>query len=126
MKKFIGMVVLLFGLSQFAVAGAPSTEAANEDSLVQVDRIPLLNGLYGWTRIDDDSVMVWASPFRPFLIDMSRKSHDLRFANAIALTSSAGYVNEKFDSVIVDGIRYPIKAIYKLDPAYAKKLRRQS
>ena len=125
MKKLTALTVLLLALSQLAYAGASSSDAT-EDSLDRVDRIPLLGGLYGWNRVDDDTVIVWVSPFRPFLIDMSRKSHDLRFANAIALTSSAGYVNEKFDSVIVDGLRYPIKAIYKLDPAYAKKMQRRS
>jgi hypothetical protein len=76
--------------------------------------------------VDDDSIIVWATPFRPFLVDLSRKSHDLRFTNTIALTSSAGQIYEKFDSVIVDGIRYPIKRIYKLDRASAKSMRKNS
>ena len=34
-----------------------------------------------------------------------------------------GTVYAKFDSVIVDGIRYPIRAIYQIDPKTARHMK---
>jgi hypothetical protein len=86
----------------------------------------VLDGIYGWNTVDDDSIIVWTTPFQPFLVNLAQKSHELRFSNSIAVTTTAGHVYEKFDSVIVHGLRYPIRSIYKLDRASAKDLRRSS
>lgn len=126
MKKLVGTLILVLGLSQVAVAAARSGNDIAFEGLDRVGHISLFSGIYGWNNVDDDSIIVWASPRRPFLIDLSIKSRDLKFANRIGITSTAGYVYEKFDSVIVDGIRYPIRGIYKLDRESAKHMRKHS
>lgn len=126
MRKLVGILILVLGLSQVAVAAVRSGNDMAYENLDRVGQFSLLSGLYGWNIVDDDSIIVWASPFRPFLIDLSRKSRGLRFVNRIGVTSTAGHVYEKFDSVIIDGIRYPIQDIYRLDRESAKRLQRHS
>lgn len=126
MKIFYLGAALLLGTSSMATASSKPAPDVDYSNLEQVGQIRLLNRLDGWSRLDDDSIIVWTSPSRPFLIDLKRKSRDLRFAQAIGVTSSAGTVSERFDSIVVDGLRYPIKSIYKLDRKTAKELQSAS
>lgn len=119
-------MILMFGISSLVFANAPADSESNYGGLERVDRISTLSGIYSWNKVDDDSIIVWATPFRPYLVNLARASRGLRFTDTIALTSTAGQIHEKFDSVIVDGIRYPIADIYKLDRAAAKRMRRNS
>jgi len=126
MKLLTASAALLTGLIQLANASQMPDYDETRAGLDRVDAISLLGGLYSWADIDSDTIIIWSTPFRPYLVDLSRKSRDLRFATSIAVTSTVGRVYEKFDSVIVDGIRYPIEAIYRLDRETAKNLTRHS
>src|SRR5688572_26584077 len=88
-----------------ASSSAPNTAAAAYE---QVDSIPLLRGPHSWQVIDDDTVVVWATPFDPYLVELAFKSYDLRFAHVIGITQFGSRVYAKFDAVKVDGFRYPI------------------
>jgi Family of unknown function (DUF6491) len=112
------LLCLLCGTAQ-AMSGQDNGPQAGE----RVDRIRLLSNIDGWRPIDNQSVIIWATAFKPYLVVLSRKSPDLRFANAIGVTSTAGDVYERFDSVIVDGLRYPIEAIYALDRDAARHMK---
>ena len=126
MKRITGTIILLFLMSQSVLANqAVSNDSAFGD-FPRVHRMSVLGRLHGWSDLDSKSLIVWATPFRPYLIETSRRIPDLKFAQTIRLTSSAGYVDEKFDSVIVRGLRYPIQGIYKLDPASARDLQKRS
>ncbi|HLF12809.1 MAG TPA: DUF6491 family protein, partial [Gammaproteobacteria bacterium] len=81
---------------------------------------------YSWSAVDEDTVIVWATPFRPYLVELAFPSHDLRFADVIGLTSVGSRVYAKFDSVKVRGFRYPIDSIYKLTREEARNLKRIS
>jgi hypothetical protein len=120
----IAALVLNLGLAGYASANVP--EGVRATDLQHVGQIRMLGSLNGWGRIDDDSLIVWTTPSQPYLIELSRKSHGMRFAQALGVTSTAGQIAEKFDSVIIDGIRYPIQAIYKLDSKTARQLTRKS
>lgn len=126
MKKLSLIAALLLGLASAAYANATDSLNASTANYEHVGQIRYLGSLNGWRRIDDSSLIVWTSPFQPYLVELSRKSRDLKFANGLAITSSGGQIAEKFDSVIVDGIRYPIRAIYKLDRQTARSLTRKS
>lgn len=126
MKKLLGVLILGAGLAQASCATTTVERQAASEGLEHVSRISSLSGLYSWNRVDDDTVILWASASRPYLVDLSRKARDLRFATAIAVTSTAGSIEEKFDSVIVDGIPYQIAGIYKLDRATARMVERGS
>ena len=69
---------------------------------------------HSWQRIDDDTVIVWATAFDPYLVELKFAAHDLKWAHAIGITQVGSRVYAKFDAVKVGGFRYPIDSIYKL------------
>jgi hypothetical protein len=102
-------------------ASAPQTEDARL-GLEQVDSIPMLTPPHSWQVVDDDTVVVWATPFDPYLVKLAFKSNDLKFAQVIGLTQFGSRVYAKFDAVKVDGFRYPIDSIYKMTREEARDL----
>ena len=76
----------------------------------QVDSFTMLTRPHSWNALDDDTVIVWASPFKPYLVELAFPSHDLRWDHVIGLTSVGSRVYAKFDSVRFGGFRYPIEA----------------
>jgi hypothetical protein len=79
--------------------------------------------MHSWRAIDNDTLIIWTSAHRPYLVELRRPSHDIRFAEYIGVTESAGRVHSRFDSVVVRGLRYPIAEIYRITPEYARTLR---
>lgn len=118
---------ILAGLIAIGLAGAAQAAAGNEsaadDAMKPVDGIWIAHRLDGWRPIDRDTLIIWATPFRPYLVKLSRPSYSLPFVQAIGVTSTAGTVYAKFDSVIVDGFRYPISAIYSIDRDTAREMK---
>lgn len=120
--------ILLTAVSLICFAGAAQASSVTSDhdgftGPERVSEIHAFRSIDGWRPIDDDTLIVWATPFRPYLLELSRRSFDLRFADVIGVTSTAGTVYEKFDDIVVGGLRYPIKAIYKLDPESARHMK---
>lgn len=76
----------------------------------------------GWRAVARDEVILWASPSRPYLVKTWRPFRSFKFAHSIGVTTTAGRVT-KFDSVLVDGQRLPIKSIVALDRETAKAMR---
>lgn len=107
----------ILALSLPAQAAIDSTEPENQSIWI---------GSFGhfnnWHAVSRDELILWASPSRPYLVKIWRPFRGLRFANAIGVTSTAGRVT-KFDSVIVNGQRRPIKSIVALTRDEAKALR---
>lgn len=101
-------------------------EIAEMTGYEQVDSIPALRRMHSFHALDRDSLIIWATPFQPYLVELRHPSHDLRFARAIGVTQSASRIYPRFDAVQVDGFRYPIERIYKLSRDEAKELRRES
>jgi hypothetical protein len=129
----IAALTLGFGLSTASIARpAPnSAAAANTETRnvepgqgvgEEVESFTLLTGLYSWHAIDDDTVIVWTTPWQPYLVELAFPSHDLPFVQAIGVTSFGSRVYAKFDSVRVRGFRYPIEGIFKLTRDEAKAL----
>jgi hypothetical protein len=71
-------------------------------------------------------VILWATPFKPYLVELAFPSHDLRFSEVIGVTSVGSRVYAKFDAVKVGGFRYPIDSIYKMTREEARNLTRGS
>jgi len=107
-----------------SVAMAAPSYAARTDSSVQSESIWIgsYGRLHSWRAISRDEIVVWASPSRPYLIKLSQRNPNLRFAHAIGVTSHTGRIT-KFESVIADGWRTPIESIVALDRETAKSLR---
>lgn len=110
------------GSAAAAAAAAKKVEIVAE--LEQIDSFTLLTRPYSWTPVDENTVIVWATAFRPYLIELAFPSHDLKFTDAIGVTSVGSRVYAKFDSVQVRGLRYPIESIYKLTREEAKNWNR--
>ena len=110
---------LLLSVPTFAEPGSDSGKKANASIWI---------GTYGrfssWQAVDNDELILWASPSRPYLVKIWRPFTSLRFAHAIAVTNTVGRVT-RFDSVIVDGQRLPIKSIEALDRETAKNIRQE-
>jgi hypothetical protein len=112
------MYRLLLGI--VAIAGiAAATQAAERvenglEARTMVDSIPAMTRLHSWEALDERTLIVWTTPFQPYLVELKWPSQDLRSARAIGLTSYASRISARSDSVTVDGLHYPISRIYRL------------
>jgi hypothetical protein len=91
-----------------------------------VESFPILTRLHDWQVIDDKNVIVWATPWQPYLLQLKYPSHDLPYVERIGVTSLGDRVYARFDSLRVAGFRYPIDNIYKMTKEEARELTRQS
>lgn len=121
MKTMLRKILLttLLCIPAMALAFAPPVPD-DHDAIVR--SFSTFGRLTGWQPLDRDSLIVWVSPKRAYLIDLERPSPYLRHTQRIGITSLNGRVNARFDYVLVDGVRYPIETIYALDRAEAKAL----
>jgi hypothetical protein len=111
------------------VSGATAPQAGSTETsaaLESVDSISILTRPWSWRAIDDRTVIIWATPFRPYLVELAFPSYDLKFAQVIGVTSFGDRIYAKFDSVKVRGFRYPISGIYKMTREQAKNWGRAS
>ena len=95
-------------------------------SLVPVDSIPALGRLHSWSVVDNERLIIWAAPSRPYLVELFRPSPELRFALSIGVTSFGSRIHARFDSVEVDGFSYPIRRIYQMSRDEAEALKATS
>lgn len=109
--------------ASFASAAVQAGNAA-VPAYEEVDSIPMLRRPHSWSVIDDDTVIVWATPFDPYLVELAFRSPDLKFAQVIGITQFGSRVYARFDAVKVDGFRYPIDNIYKMTREEARNLTR--
>jgi hypothetical protein len=125
MKSSIAIVLLGLGL-----ASAPqASESAAGDGLAayeQVKSITAFRGPYSWSVIDDDTLIVWANAFDPYLVELKQPSQNLRFALAIGITQFGSQIHADTDAIQVRGFRYPIGGIYRLSREQAKELRQDA
>lgn len=86
-----------------------------------VERI-FLPGLHSWKAVSRQSLILWTSPSRPYLLQLSGPVIGLRFAEHVGIRSTGSSLHARFDSVIVDGFPYPIASITPLTKGQAKAL----
>jgi len=113
---------LTVGSSASFARGADPQAEAPRPAFEQVDSIPMLTRPHSWQVIDDDTVIVWATAFDPYLVELAFRSHDLKFAQVIGITQFGSRVYARFDAVKVGGFRYPIDSIYKMTREEARNL----
>ena len=120
------------GLAAALTAGStasfatPAKEVDARPGFERVDSILMMTRPHSWQAIDDDTVIVWATPFDPYLVELKFAAHDLMWAHAIGLTQVGSRVYAKFDAVKVGGFRYPIDSIYKLTREEARNYARDA
>ena len=115
---------LTAGSAASFASAAKQTEA--RPGFEQVDSILMMTRPHSWQAIDDRTVIVWATPFDPYLVELKFAAHDLRWAHAIGITQVGSRVYAKFDAVKVGGFRYPIDSIYKLTREEARNFVRDA
>jgi hypothetical protein len=130
-RSIVGRLATLGAVaSLMAVSAASFARSSNEvpagPAFEQVDSILLMTRPHSWQVIDDDTVIVWATAFDPYLVELAFKSYDLKFAEVIGITQVGSRVYAKFDAVKVRGFRYPIDSIYKVTREEARNLVRGS
>ena len=133
MNRSIIRRLAVLSLAATLTAGATASFAATETEIdprarvfEEVDSIPMLTRPHSWQVIDEDTVVVWATPFDPYLVELAHKSPDLKWAHVIGLTQFGSRVYAKFDAVKVGGFRYPIDSIYKMTRGEARDLVRSA
>ena len=117
---------LAASLTAGSVAGFAATTTTEIDPTArvyeQVDSIVMMTRPHSWQVIDEDTVVLWATPFDPYLVELAFKSHELKFAHVIGVTQFGSRVYAKFDAVKVGGFRYPIASIHKMTRGEARDL----
>ena len=132
LARFGAVVGLALGMGLGAIGLTAAAENEVQSASVQappgqpVDSFPVLTALYSWQVLDDKNVIVWATPWQPYLVQLKYPSHDLKFVQVLGVTSLGDRVYARFDSLRVAGFRYPIDSIYKMTKQEAKELARQS
>jgi hypothetical protein len=127
-SSIITIASLLLSGATLASAEVVNTETFNPElyeALEPIDRFHFFGRFDSWSAVDRDTLIVWTTAFKPYLIELRRPSPELRFAHSIAITSSVGIVHSRLDSVYVEGWPYQIKAMYRLTPEQARNWKRQ-
>ena len=110
--------ILTFATAALLALSAPTPAATTTE--VTANQSIWLGGrgnFNSWRAVSRDELILWASPSRPYLIKIWRPFTSLRFVNAIGVTTTAGRVT-KFEKVIVEGQRLPIKSIVALGNSF--------
>lgn len=123
MKRSMILLLLTIGASTAASAASTVPESALAPGHEPVDSFRFYGRLDDFYPIDRDTLIVWATPAEPYLVELSRRSTHLPYAETIGVTSTQNTVHAKLDSVRVRGLDYPIRAIYKLSRHEARELR---
>src|SRR5262245_38689371 len=84
-----------FANSASAQAGSNTIPANAAPVFEQVDSIPMLTRPHSWQVIDEDTVIVWATAFDPYLVELAFKSNDLPFTDVIGVTQVGSRVYAK-------------------------------
>ena len=121
---FAALAALSMPALVLAATDEAATETAPDGTAVYeaIDSFPALGGLYSFEPLDRERLIVWRTPFEPYLVELKYPSIDLRFAHAIAIDSATSSVHSRFDSVLIRGIKYPIGNIWKLSREQARAL----
>jgi hypothetical protein len=78
-----------------------------------------LDNFDGWTPVSKDQLVVWSGLNEAYLLTVTGYCPDLKFANTVAVTSTANTV-DKFEKVIVGRDRCFIKEIRPVDTKQMK------
>lgn len=77
----------------------------------------------GWTPVSDDQLVIYSGVNKAYLIKVAGYCPDLKFANAIAVTSTGSHV-DRFEKVIVGRDRCLIGEIRPVDVKQMKEDRK--
>jgi hypothetical protein len=122
MRRLLIVTGLALGLGSAAWAAPEIKDAREIPPYEPVRSIWVPTGVHSFSVIDADTLILWKSPFEPYLVELKMRSPDMRFTHVIAVESATSSIYARFDSVRIAGLRYPIDAIYKLSRDEARQL----
>jgi len=117
------IAALLIGCITVASAEAPENRTRGTVLAVAPEPIESFNffgRLDSWRAVDRDTLIVWTTAFRPYLVELGRPSPRLRFAHVIGISSTLGRVHSGLDEIYIDGSPYRIETMYRLTPEQAR------
>jgi len=76
-----------------------------------------------WRAVGRDAIILWTTPFQPYLLKLDRPVFDLPFVEHVGVTSTGHELYARFDSVIVRGLPYRIASIHAISREAARTLR---
>ena len=118
------------GLARAADAAAPwqgsepEVETLTPDDLGNpgLDHITVFH-IDGWRAVGRDAIILWTTPFEPYLLKLDRPAFDLPFVENVGVTSTGHELYARFDSVIVRGMPYRIASIHAISREAARTMR---
>ena len=118
------------GLARAADAASPWQDAGPEvetltpDDLGNsgLDHITVFH-IDGWRAVGRDAIILWTTPFEPYLLKLDRPAFDLPFVENVGVTSTGHELYARFDSVIVRGMPYRIASIHAISREAARTMR---
>ncbi|MEM7707341.1 MAG: DUF6491 family protein [Pseudomonadota bacterium] len=78
-----------------------------------------------WSVVDNQRLILYVSPFRPYLLTLARKAPGLGNNDRIVFRYDNNHIYARFDRIEVDGFPYVIDRIEKLDRETARALTRR-
>ncbi len=102
MRKIILLLLLLGLVSGPVFSKSPST-LDKRYYFAELETVDHFNNwsIDGWNVIDRRSLIVYASPSRAYLLILDRHLWDLRFSEAISISSTTSRISQRFDTVRV-------------------------
>ena len=131
MKTYRSVKVGLIAVTLALLGACSSTPYVQPDRYTfdQLTEVKSINNyqLSGWESIDQQSFFINTSPSKYYLLVLRRKDPSLKFREGLAISSTAGSVTARFDTVSTrDGVRKnTIAHIYKLNKADKQQVRQQ-
>jgi Family of unknown function (DUF6491) len=123
MRRLAFGTLLTLCLGSTAYAATDAIDASDTVAYEPVKSIWMHGRFHNFDVIDRDTLILWTTPFQPYLVKLMMPSHDLPFEEVIAIESTSSRIYAKFDSVRIAGFRYPIDGIYKLSREEARQLK---
>jgi len=80
-----------------------------------IDRFTWLGRYDSWNYLGNNQLVIFTTPSDAYLITVTPPCTDLPFVQGIGLTSTAGTVSARLDSVLVKGWRCQIAEIRQVD-----------
>ena len=115
----VGLAALVAACS----SGSPRlSEAQQRERYASYAQAPVesftwLGRFYNWQTLGDNQLVVFTTPSDAYLLTVQSPCNQLPFAQIVGVTSTAGTVHARLDSVTVQGWRCPITQIRPVDYA---------
>lgn len=113
----------LIAIAPFAMANTPGNEQAREPSEFQEARIAFAanKGIQTWRAVDRETLLIEARGRKWYRAELMSVCPGLQHASTIGFDYQPDGSFDRFSSIIVDGLRCPLKSLKETESPRAKK-----